>query len=64
VKLTPEQWSELRGRVAASDQEAFQRTIEAIVVKRERERRDEQRKAEQARRQAQGRVRPWIPIQD
>jgi hypothetical protein len=50
--------------VAASDQEAFQRTIEAIVVKRERERRDEQRKAEQARRQAQGRVRPWIPIQD
>jgi hypothetical protein len=31
------------------------------VVKRERERRDEQRKAEQARRQAQGRNRPWIP---
>jgi hypothetical protein len=50
--------------VTDDDRERFERLVEIVLNARDRERKREHARAEQARSRALGRVRPWIPIQD
>jgi hypothetical protein len=59
--LRQEQWAELRQSVTDDDRERFERLVEIVLNARDRERKREHARAEQARSRALGRNRPWIP---